>query len=102
MQEAANSYIFIVFIINKILGRLLLPFLILLAFTQGHLYSVTLILSWCGIGCLLFYRFILTYAAIRNQVKVNPFHFFLYLCAFEIAPLLLVYKGLLLFLRITA
>ena len=102
MQEAANSYIFIVFIINKILGILLLPFLVLLAFTQDHLYFVALTLSWCGIGCLLFYRFILTYTAIRNQVKVNPFHFFLYLCAFEIAPLLLVYKGLLLFLRITA
>jgi hypothetical protein len=35
MQEAANSYIFIVFVINKMIGILLLPFLILLAFTQG-------------------------------------------------------------------
>ncbi len=102
MGEAADSYIFIVFIVNKMIGILLLPFLVLLAFTLGDVYSVSLSLSWCLIAGLLAYRFILTYGAIRNQVKVNPFHFFLYLCAFEIAPLLLVYKGLLLFFGITA
>jgi hypothetical protein len=99
---AANSYIFIVFIINKMIGILLLPFLILLAFTSGDLYSIGLTLSWCLVAGLLVYRIILTFGAVRNQVKVNPFHFFLYICAFEIAPLLLIYKGLLLFFRITA
>ena len=102
MKEAADSYIFIVFIVNKMIGILLLPFLILLAFSLGDVYSAGLTISWCLMVGLLAYRFILTYAAVRNQVKVNPFHFFLYLCAFEIAPLLLVYKGLLLFFRITA
>jgi len=102
MQEVANSYIFVVFIINKMVGILLLPFLVLLAFTQGNIYSVSLTLSWIIIAGLLSYRFVLTYAAIHNQVKVNPFHFFLYLCAFEIAPLFLIYRGLLLFFHITA
>ena len=102
VKEVADSYIFIVFIVNKMIGILLLPFLILLAFALGNVYFMSLTVSWCLVACLLTYRFILTYAAVRNQVKVNPFHFFLYLCAFEIAPLLLVYKGLLLFFRITA
>lgn len=102
MTEAANSCIFIVFIVNKMIGILLLPFLLLLAFSLGDVYSVGLTLSWCLVAGLFIYRFILTYAAVRNQVKVNPFHFFLYLCAFEIAPLLLVYKGLLLYFGITA
>lgn len=102
MEEAADSYIFIVFVVNKMLGILLLPFLVLISFTGGELYGAGLVLSWCTVGGLLLYRFILTYAAVRNQVKVNPFHFFLYLCAFEIAPLLLIYKGLLLFFSITA
>ncbi|MDZ4796189.1 MAG: DUF4271 domain-containing protein [Bacteroidota bacterium] len=102
MNEAADAYIFIVFIVNKMIGILLLPFLILLAFSVGDVYAVSLTLSLCLVAGLLLYRFILTYAAIRNQVKVNPFHFFLYLCAFEIAPLLLVYKGLLLYFGITA
>lgn len=99
LQDAADSYIFIVFIINKVIGVFLLPFLIMLAFMKGNGYLVALVVSWTGIGILLLYRFILTYSAVRNQVKFNPFHFFLYLCAFEIAPLLLIYKLLLVFFQ---
>jgi hypothetical protein len=96
LQEATDSYIFIVFIINKIIGIFLLPFLILLAFSTGVVYEVSFTLSVIGIAGLLGYRFILTYAAVRSHIKVNLFHFFLYLCAFEIIPLLLIYKVLLL------
>jgi hypothetical protein len=96
MKEAAASYIFIVFIINKVIGIFLLPVLVLLAFTGDPIYPVSLVLSWCGIGALLLYRFVLGLAAVRNEVRVNLFHFFLYLCAFELAPLLLIYKLLLL------
>ena len=102
MQSAADAYIFIVFIINKMIGLVLLPFLIMLAFTQRKVYSVSLMLSLIVVVVLFAYRFILTYSAVRNQVKVNPFHFFLYFCAFEIAPLLLIYKALLLFFHISA
>lgn len=102
MEEAAQAYIFIVFVVNKMIGILLLPFLVIIAFTTGDVYLTGLTLSWCLVAGLLIYRFILTYTAIRNQVKVNPFHFFLYLCAFEIAPLLLIYKALLLLFRISA
>lgn len=98
MPEAADSYIFIVFIINKMLGILLLPFLVLLAFTTGDIYTASFTLSLVLLIGLVGYRFVLTYATVRNQVSINPFHFFLYLCAFEIAPLLLIYKALLVFL----
>jgi hypothetical protein len=99
IKGAADTYIFVVFIINKVIGVFLLPFLILLSFIQGDAYTVALVLSWCGIGILLIYRLLLTYASVRNQVRFNPFHFFLYLCAFEIAPLLLIYKALLFFFQ---
>lgn len=97
MRKAADSYIFIVFIINKVIGIALLPFVVLLSFTGGVLYDVSLVLSWCAVGGLFLYRFILGFAVIRNEVRFNLFHFFLYLCAFEIAPLLLIYKLLLFF-----
>jgi hypothetical protein len=96
MKKAADSYIFVVFIINKVIGIFLVPFLILIAFANEPMYSVSLVLSWCGIGALLIYRFILGFSTIRNEVRFNLFHFFLYLCAFEITPLLLIYKLLLL------
>lgn len=97
LKSAANAYIFIVFIINKMIGILLLPFLFVLAFSTGGVYTVGLTLSWCLIGGLMIYRLFLTYMVVRNQVKVSPFHFFLYFLAFEIAPLLLVYKALLVY-----
>ena len=99
MKNAAEAYIFIVFIINKMMGIYLLPFLILLSFTEGNLYHVFLILSWIGLAMLFIYRFILTFGAVHNQIKVNLFHFFLYLCAFEIVPLLLIYKLLVYFFQ---
>lgn len=98
LSTATDSYIFIVFIINKVIGIFLLPFLVLLAFTQDSIYQVAVTLSWCGIACLYVYRFILSYSAIHNQIKVKPFHFFVYLIAFEIVPLLLIYKLLFRFL----
>lgn len=102
MEETADSYIFIVFVVNKMLGILLLPFIVFIAFSTNEIYSISLLISYCVAVGLLAYRLVLTWAAIRNQVKVNPFHFFLYVCAFEIAPLLLIYKGLMLFFGISA
>ena len=96
VSNATDAYIFIVFIVNKVLGIFLLPFLLLLAFTKEPLYGSAIYLSWFGIGLLLFYRFILSYAAIRKEVKLNSFHFVLYILSFEVVPLLLIYKLLLL------
>lgn len=99
MRQAADSYIFIVFIINKVIGIFLLPFLALLAFSQEPVRSVALTLSWCGIMLLFLYRFILGYSTVRNEVRFNLFHFLLYIGAFEVAPLLLIYRLLLFFFK---
>jgi hypothetical protein len=96
VSNATDSYIFIVFIINKMLGIFLLPFLLLLAFADDPLYSSAMVISWIGISLLLIYRFILSYAALRKEVKLNSFHFILYILGFEVIPLLLIYKLLLL------
>ena len=82
---------------NKMVGILLLPFLLLLAFAQEPLFSVSLYISYIVLAVLLLYRLVLTYAAVRNQVKLNLFHFLMYVAAFEVAPLILVYRGLLLY-----
>ena len=95
VSNATDAYIFIVFIINKMLGIFLLPFLLFLAFSNEPLYSIAMIISWFGIGLLLIYRFILSYGAIRKEVNLNSFHFILYILGFEVVPLLLIYKLLL-------
>jgi hypothetical protein len=95
VSNTTDSYIFIVFIINKMLGIFLLPFLLLLAFANDPVYSYAMFISWIGLGLLLIYRFILSYSAVRKEVKLNSFHFILYILGFEVIPLLLIYKLLL-------
>jgi hypothetical protein len=92
IKDAVDSYIFIVFSTNKVLGMLLLPFVVVLAFTSGPVIHAVIIASLALVGGLLAYRFFLSYATIHRQVRVSFFHFFLYLCAFELAPLLLINK----------
>ena len=75
VSNTTDSYIFIVFIINKMLGIFLLPFLLLLAFANDPLYRYAMLISWIGMGLLLVYRFILSYSAVRKEVKLNSFHF---------------------------
>ena len=47
-------------------------------------------------GLKIIYKFILSYSAVRKEVKLNSFHFILYILGFEVVPLLLIYKLLLL------
>ena len=98
VYDATESYIFIVFIINKMLGILFLPFLLLLAFTTDSIFNISLLLSWIGLGLLLGYRIILSTSIARNEIKLKTFHFVLYVLGFEVIPVLLIYKLLLLIL----
>ena len=97
ISNVTDTYIFIVFLINKMIGIFLLPVIAMLAFPSPKLLPVTLMVSYILVGGMLFYRFMISYRPVRSEIKVNRFHFFLYLCAFEIAPLLLIYKVLITF-----
>ncbi len=100
LKSTINSYIFIVFLINKLLAVFLVPLMILIAF-QAEKAAVWITVSYILISIALIYRYLASYGPIRNEIKVKQVHFFLYLCAFEIAPLLLIYKVLLNFFEKT-
>lgn len=95
--NVTDTYIFIVLLVNKMMAVFLLPFIILLAFPTSYLLPTVLTLSYVLIGGMFVYRFIISYRPVRSEIKLSRLHFFLYLCAFEIAPLLLIYKVLLTF-----
>jgi hypothetical protein len=99
IRSAADTYIFIVFLVNKMLGIYLLPALLLMAFAKPPFLTVLITLTYFFIVILFIYRFIIAYRPVRNEIKLSRFHFFIYLCAFEIAPLLLIYKVLLIFVE---
>jgi hypothetical protein len=91
-KELVKSYIFIVFLVNKVLGFLLVPFVLIMAFARPIYYTLA-IYGAAGIAVLLLlYRFLFSITSVRNKLQLSSFHFFLYLCAFEILPLLILYK----------
>ena len=94
-QMATDSYIFIVFLINKILSILLIPLMIVLAFGEPVFQQVAFTVSVIMLGVLLIYRFILSFSVLRNELKISLLHLILYVCGFEIIPVLLIYKLLL-------
>ncbi len=93
-KEAAVSYVFVVFLVNKILGVLLVPFLLILAFAQPQLVQISVTLSIGLVLLLLGYRYWVSFVGLRSKLKVNALHFLLYLCAVELLPLALIYKVL--------
>jgi len=97
--DAAAAYTFIVFMNNKITGIVVLPFLVLLSFGNEKIYPVTLIVSITAVACLYLYRFYLSIGVIRSQARVNMLHFLLYLTAFEVFPLLILFKWVMSFLK---
>jgi len=93
-QEAqlADMYIFIVFLVNKVMGILLLPFLVIMAFAPAAVSEIAVIVALIAIGVLLLYRFLLGYQAVFADSRLSRFHFLLYVLATEISPLLFLYR----------
>ncbi len=98
MENATEAYSFIVFLINKIIGVILLPFIIIIAFANAQLVDVAITASLAIITGLFLYRFLRAYSPIQADLKVGRFHFFIFFLAFEIAPLLVIYKVFIQFL----
>jgi hypothetical protein len=99
ISRATDTYVFVVFLVNKMLGIFLLPFLILIIFSGTELRQILITVSLAMVFVFLVYRVLAGYRPIRAEIKLSPFFFLLYLCAFEIAPLLLIYKVLLNYLE---
>lgn len=93
-KEPASTYSFIVFLINKIIGVALLPLLLLLAFSKGQVWDIAVTLAACVVILLLIFRYIISLRVIRGALNINPLHFFIYLCAVELMPMLIIYKVL--------
>ena len=99
IKRAADNYIFMIFLVNKIAGFSLLPFLILISFSDPITAEIAITVSMVMIAILFIYRFTACYAIVRSEIKLSLFHYFIYLCAFEIAPLLLIYKVAFVYLK---
>lgn len=97
-EELIDAYVFILYLINKVLGIMLAPFLVVLAFCKPEIAGTCLYISIFFIVLLVVYRYVRSYSLIRQYLSFSKLHFFLYLCAFEVVPVLIITKVLLLWL----
>ena len=93
-RESISTYSFIVFLINKMLAVALLPLLLLYAFSDESINKVLITITACVVILMLLYRYAVSLSTIRGNLKVSALHFFIYLCAVEIVPMILLYKVL--------
>lgn len=94
VKEATSAYIFSVYLINKILGVILIPFTLIIAFSQSAIINVSVTISVLLILLLFIYRYLISYTSVRKELEVSALHFLFYISAFEIIPLLVIYKTL--------
>jgi hypothetical protein len=92
VNDLVSTYIFVVFLVNKVLGILLIPFILILAFSSPAYYTIAIVGAAILTLLLFLYRYLFSLTSVRNKLHISSFHFFLYLCAFEILPLVILYK----------
>ena len=94
LQKPLGRYSFTIMVFSIILGFGLYPFSALLAFGPETLQEPIKWASFGFVGLLYFFR---SARALFNAGALplqRAFHFFLYLCSIEIAPVLLLWKAL--------
>ena len=92
IQHTIDNYIFVIFLVNKIMGILLIPFVILLAFSMNDWIPSISIISALFIGLLFLSRYAKSYGALEKKLSINSLHFFIFVVGAEIIPLFIFYK----------
>jgi hypothetical protein len=92
-ERSVAIYIFNVFLMVMMIGLLLLPVNILLAYSPGIIREIVVVISIAVIGLLFLYRIVRAVLIWTGIPGFSLFYLFLYLCAFEIAPLLIIWKA---------
>ncbi|MCB0696218.1 MAG: DUF4271 domain-containing protein [Chitinophagaceae bacterium] len=87
-----SHYMYNVFLINKIISIILLPFIVLLAFAQPAIALPAMIVSLFLVGVLFVNRYIRSWQVLGSFFQYSKFHFFAYLCASELLPMALLTK----------
>ncbi|HLO82796.1 MAG TPA: DUF4271 domain-containing protein [Chitinophagaceae bacterium] len=98
-KAASENYMFSVFMVNKMTGLFLVPMDILMAYSDHNGRQVVITLTVIGLIILGIVRMVRGYQSVSNILKINPLHFIMYVAAFEVIPVLLIYKVLLIVIR---
>ena len=88
-----KEYLYNIFIFNKLTGMAVLPLVFLLVYTRGILQDLVFWLTLAVVSGIFLMRLIRG-VVFSYKKDILIFYMFLYLCALEIAPLVLLYRWL--------
>ncbi len=94
VYQAADTYLFVVFLVNKMAGVMLLPVAALIAFAPVDITGFVIWGSLFILGIFLLYRSLLGYQTAQSVSHLSNFHFLLFILAMEAAPLLVLFRFL--------
>lgn len=92
IKTMMGHYIYNVFLINKVISIVLLPFTVLIAFAQPNIAVPAMIVSLFLVAALFINRYIRSWQVLGAFFQYSKFHFFAYLCASELLPMAILTK----------
>jgi len=92
VESITEQYLFNVFLLNKIIAVVLMPFVIFIAFGADKWRFEMIVVSFVAVGLLLLMRYVRSWQVFEAFLQYSKFHFFLYLCASELLPLAVLIK----------
>ncbi len=96
VEKELGQYKFIIHIFNQVIGIGLIPFVLFVAFAPENFRFLLIFSALSLLGLVYLFRSLRGLFVGSKFFMFHKFHFFIYLCAVEIAPLLLLWKLILL------
>ncbi|MEL6865265.1 MAG: DUF4271 domain-containing protein [Bacteroidota bacterium] len=96
VEKEIRQYSFMIVIFNIVLGILLVPINISLAYGPASLHTVVLYGAFLIIFLVYLFRVFRSLFLASRYIGLHKFHFFMYLCTVEIAPVLVLTKFIML------
>lgn len=92
IEKEITQYSFTIIIFGIVLGFSLIIASILIAYAPAHLSQTLIYGSFILVGAIYLYRILRSLLIVGRYISLHTFHFFVYLCTIEIAPLLILLK----------
>jgi len=94
IEETLDTYAFNIFLLHKVAAFVLLPVMAVMTFGGSKWIQPMSLLGVIVLLLFLVQRYIRSINSFNSLLNFSKFHFFLYLCASEIMPLLIFVKAI--------
>jgi hypothetical protein len=91
-EQAADVYVFMVFLVNKFMAIILLPLTMMIYYSEGTVKDFAMVCSVLLVIVFFLFRYVRSFVLLGQNLKVSRFHFILFILGMEILPILLICK----------